>query len=165
MLAYFIFLAMFFFTAHHEHYNTPFVPRLCFLISTSSIPYIMTTHTKQNDNQKNREKEKKKNSDGKTQTRDRQRDLDLGDKRNRKKDIVAIPVKEREREKKAWFVFFIRMEMGGTGWLMGSCANRDGFVWFPSGWDIRIICVTILLFLREFSEGVFKFPYRGNLGK
>lgn len=54
------FLPCSFSTAHHEHYNTPFVPRLCFLISTSSIPYIMTTHTKQNDNQKNREKEKKK---------------------------------------------------------------------------------------------------------
>lgn len=87
MLAYFIFLAMFFFyLSSHEHYNTPFVPRLCFLISTSSIPYIMTTHTKQNDNKKkNREKEKKKKSDGKTQTRDRQRDLDLGDKRNERR--------------------------------------------------------------------------------
>lgn len=56
-------------------------------------------------------------------------------------------MKEREREKKVWFVFFIRMEMGGMERLMGGCANRDGFVWFPSGWDIRIICVTIFFFL------------------
>lgn len=52
---------------------------------------------------------------------------------------------------------------------MGGCANRDGFVWFPLGWDIRIICVTIFIFLTltmgVFRRGGFKVPIQREFGQ
>lgn len=39
-------------------------------------------------------------------------------------------VGKRAEKRESLVCFIIRMEMDGTGWVTGGCANRDEFVWF-----------------------------------